>query len=149
MKKYLYRASLDDGELYFERYAVVRETKRTYFINYKGKEKRVLKPYSKTSKIRKAFVRNTKVEAFNDLYIRTQIHLALLKKRTKYVEEDLNMLKLVIKSFDIGEIEKPYEKNAINLNSENIQNMEENILDEFQAFCWSLNENNIHEGEKK
>lgn len=132
--KYLYRAYFNGDTVQFDRYLIRRETAKTYFISYKGKEKRVLKLYSKEGK--KVFARETRIEAYNDLYVRTQISLRMITRAKEVTEDRLKAMQKEIKFYRIEEKEiGDCKKKLIIDTSDNVKNMEKELT---LGDVWSL-----------
>ncbi len=136
MDKYLYRAEFDFyGDFYFERYKIIRETECTYVIEVEGKTKYALKDKN----CKKAFARTTLIEAFNDLYVKTQISLNLLKKREKRLEDKIKRFEFQIKKYDVKQKEiKHGNKKIIIDDSENIEKMDNGIFEETDKLLWNF-----------
>lgn len=107
-QEFLYRLEtfIDGYSIYLclKKYLITKKTKCGYWITdlcFKNNKKLVITKYENGNKPIKAFARETKIEALNDLYIRSQININYLERNLINAKLKLENLNKVINKLNI------------------------------------------------
>jgi len=137
MGKELFRFEFGYGSRYIKlkSYEVTKETKKGYWIDYNSSKKFVLKTTDEY-KPKKSFARDNKIDALNDLYIRTLINEKLVERRLESINRRVVHIESLAEEFGINKIRVSSAKWEYrfkldtNINEETNNKLEENFKGE-------------------